>query len=322
MNRERRLNLLFLVLLFTALLLTVTTYAWFSTNRIFEIESFDIHVATRGGLEISSDAINWKGVIGIVDLMDSDNTYQGNINQIPNSIKPVSSGGDVENGMLKIYYGEVEQGLTDQKLKATRNIESRGYGENTNSNFLAFDIFFKTSFRRKLTIDPNSGIEFSSGNSGMENAFRVAFLNQGNVGENVTQAQNLNNANRAYIWETNYDVHAPSALEHAKNIYEIDTTLNNAQRLDYYGITNEIPSSLGVNVKDANSNSYPNNFKLVNIDLATKKNETEFKEIFLLEKGITKVRVYIWLEGQDVDCENNSSVGSVEINIQFEAEPY
>ena len=131
----------------------------------------------------------------------------------------------------------------------------------------------------------------------------------------------MKNANRSYIWETNYDVHTENAINHAKNVYDIDTTLDNASRIEYSGIINDISRELNLKVKDANSILYPNLFKKVNIDLATKKNETENKTIFDIERGITKVRIYIWLEGQDVDCENYSSVGNVSINIQFDAEP-
>ena len=120
--------------------------------------------------------------------MDANNTYSSNINQIPNSIKPVSSGGDVENGFLKMYYGEVEQGAEYQILYARRNVEEQGFSE-SNGNFIAFDVFFRTTFRRRVAISPNSGISLISGASGMENAFRVAFLNQG-TSDNSNQAQN------------------------------------------------------------------------------------------------------------------------------------
>ena len=319
MKRQQRINFLFLILLFTALLLTVTTYAWFTTNRIFEIDSFDIQVATKGGLEISTDGIDFKGVVGMLDLVEANNTYPSNINQIPNSIKPVSSGGEIENGFLRMYYGEVEQGSHTQILYAKRNIEERGFSE-SKGNFIAFDIFFRTTFRRRVTISPNSGVSLETGTSGMENAFRIAFLNQGS-GETSNQVQNLRNANRSYIWETNYDVHTENAINHAKDIYGIDTTLYNANRIEYSGIINDISRSLNIEVKDAKQSVYPNLFKMVNVDVATKKNEIENKLLFDIERGITKVRIYIWLEGQDIDCENNSSVGSVIINIQFDADP-
>lgn len=319
MKREQRLNFLFLILLFTTLLLTVTTYAWFSMNRMFELDSFDIQVATKGGLEISADGMDFKGVIGMIDLINANDTYPSNVNQIPNSIRPVSSGGEVENGFLKIYYGEVEQNLNNQILYAERSIEERGFNE-SNGDFIVFDVFLRTTYKRRVTISPNSGVFLNSGVSGMENAFRVAFLNQG-TSDDFDQIQNLKNADRSYMWEINYDVHTENAITHAREIYNINTTSSNAARIEYSGITNDISRELMVNVQDAKSSMYPNLFKTVSIDFATKKDETENKTIFDIESGITKVRIYIWLEGQDIDCENRSSVGNVSINIQFDADP-
>lgn len=37
----------------------------------------------------------------------------------------------------------------------------------------------------------------------------------------------------------------------------------------------------------------------------------------VLKAGITKVRIYMWVEGQDVDCENNASGGDISFNLQF-----
>ena len=38
---------------------------------------------------------------------------------------------------------------------------------------------------------------------------------------------------------------------------------------------------------------------------------------FKLSAGITKVRFYLWIEGQDVDCENNASGQSLSYDMQF-----
>jgi hypothetical protein len=39
--------------------------------------------------------------------------------------------------------------------------------------------------------------------------------------------------------------------------------------------------------------------------------------VFTVDEGITKVRIYMWVEGQDVDCEDKASGGSIEYNLQF-----
>ena len=44
---------------------------------------------------------------------------------------------------------------------------------------------------------------------------------------------------------------------------------------------------------------------------------TAAKDIFTLSAGITKIRMYMWIEGQDVDCENTASGTDISFNVQF-----
>lgn len=45
--------------------------------------------------------------------------------------------------------------------------------------------------------------------------------------------------------------------------------------------------------------------------------DTDKVEIFTLQPGITKIRVYCWIEGQDYDCENDASGGNIALNLQI-----
>ena len=44
---------------------------------------------------------------------------------------------------------------------------------------------------------------------------------------------------------------------------------------------------------------------------------SDYLEVLNLEAGDTKVRIYMWVEGQDVDCENYASGGDLSFNLQF-----
>lgn len=44
-------------------------------------------------------------------------------------------------------------------------------------------------------------------------------------------------------------------------------------------------------------------------------------KMFNIKNGISKIRVYMWIEGQDVDCENNASIGNVALSLQFSSNP-
>ena len=38
--------------------------------------------------------------------------------------------------------------------------------------------------------------------------------------------------------------------------------------------------------------------------------------------GATKYRVYMWIEGQDIDCENNASGTDLEFNLSFSLDSF
>ena len=44
---------------------------------------------------------------------------------------------------------------------------------------------------------------------------------------------------------------------------------------------------------------------------------TDYENAFSLQEGITKIRVYMWIEGQDVDCENNASGSDITFKLEF-----
>ena len=54
----------------------------------------------------------------------------------------------------------------------------------------------------------------------------------------------------------------------------------------------------------------------VDVDVATRSDFNTNQELFVMQDGVTKVRVYMWLEGQDVDSENNASFGNIDYYIQ------
>ena len=62
-------------------------------------------------------------------------------------------------------------------------------------------------------------------------------------------------------------------------------------------------------------------FRRINVDYATRKDFTDNVQVFSLQSGITKVRIYMWIEGQDVDCENNASYDDILFDLQLTVNP-
>ncbi len=325
---KRRRRFLFIWFFFLTIFLSTITYAWFSSNRIADLQFFDIHVETDGGLEISENAIDWKTELTVDELKNAYKTYSSSLNQIPGIMKPMSSGGGVDaNGYLNIFYGQADSnGTNDYYLTTYRKIEERTTEYSNEGDFIVFDVFFKTSAPKPLYLSSESYVRPAEGETlGIENSARIAFINEGNVpmDTELTTVQRMKTSNSAnvIIWEPNYDVHTTHGVSNAKNTYGIETTTTNASILPYDGVVGTVTNTARVDIRNANSTNYPDLFKRVNVDIYTKSAYDKSNYLFDLQPGITKIRIYMWLEGQDVDSENRASQGDVSYKIQFTLNP-
>lgn len=310
----------------TGVLLTSGTYAWFSSNRIVYIEFFNVHVETDGGMQISADGQDWKSVLTLEDLTTvHEGVYSSSTNQIPFQMKPVSTIGEIDpaSGFMKMYFGSAENDGSDNYILATsRDVEERGSGVDSSGNFIAFDIFFKTSGSKDMYLSGESYVKYDGEETvGIEYSSRVAFVYQGNTtsDNNLTAIQGLSEAtnNDVYIWEPNYDLHTEHGVENARKIFGITTSENGGKQLSYYGVKKEFSESEHVITSEADSDHYPDYFRKVDVDIATTSNNTSNSFLITVPDGITKMRVYMWLEGQDVDSENNASYGNIDFYLQF-----
>lgn len=325
-NKRRKYRIIYLLflILFSGVMLATSTYAWFTVNRIVYVDSLNVRVEAQGGIEISTDGTNWKSMINSDDINSAIDTYATAVNQLPNKVEPVSTGGLVDNGKLMMYYGIAtgnSQGF--YVLNTTRDMETSA---NIDGKFVAFDLFLKVDNGSDLYLTNESDATYTGNNTpGIENAIRYGFVVEGTVptGSNLQTIQALNNATNdtVYIWEPNYDVHSITAIKNAYDTYGIVVNQTGNNKIDYDGVIDEIKLSDNVLLNEANSNKYSNFFKRVDVDYATVANFTNYEKIFSVESGITKIRIYIWLEGQDVDCENNSAIGNISFKFQLSTNP-
>lgn len=322
-SNKRRIITLLLMMLFTIVLLSSSTYAWFTANKVVTVSPIQVNVAAEGGIQVSADGTNWRAVIGISDLIAAENeginlVYDENVNQIPTVLKPVSTVKTVDStGKMEMYLGTVTSNVGgDYILSTVQETEVRG----ENGNFVAFDLFIKSDVNTNLYLTPNSQITTSDAiNTGIKNAARVAFVILGNtpIGSAVETIQDLNAGVTApvYLWEPNYDVHTAQAVSNAYDTYGITTTTTGGSALAYSGVATEILEAddleLGLAV---GTTSY---VTAITPNYTTIESFATSQQVFSLTAGITKVRFYMWLEGQDVDCENHASGGSATFNVQF-----
>lgn len=342
-EKTRSMRTILLLLLLSAILLIASSYAWFTANQVVTIEELEVNVAAQNGLQISADGSQWSALLNTDDLVTAGTTYKDIlINQIPTSMAPVSTAGNVDaTGRMDMFYGtqDANSPTSAYRLWASKETEANG----TTGKFIAFDMFLRVEAASDIELTANSNVVAKGASKGIENAARVAFVVQGTLpaGSDLTtiQKQNGGTTSTKYIWEPNYDAHTPAAITTAIGTYgttlgdyglsETPTTnVTGANQLAYDGIKAEIPeipdSEDGyIYMPDTNATDNSTYFQAVNIDYKTTKSfgtegdPVQAQQIFSLAAGITKIRVYMWIEGQDIDCENTASGTDILYNIQI-----
>lgn len=328
-GNSRRISYLLLLLLLTGVFLSTSTYAWFTTNRLVSVDMINVKVQTEGSLEISVDGINFKAGVTEAEIKDAHTgNYPSSVNQLPAYIEPVSTVGNLDNnGFMEMYYGNITSNSNgDYIIVSEKSTETESNGEESDGKFVAFDLFLRTSSTKDLYLTNESKVTYNGEYStGIENAIRLAFVIEGHtrMDSDITTIQNLrsNNSENVYIWEPNYNTHTITGISHAKEVYGLTISQNTTDRVLYDGIKNTFGESENITFDIANSTNYPDYFSAVTPKIITTNDNSEYQYFMLLEEGITKVRVYLWLEGQDVDCENGASVGDLSFSLQFSTNP-
>ena len=242
-------------------------------------------------------------------------------------MEPVSTIGTIDaNGRMEMFYGTViSNDSGDYILTATKQTDTKG----TTGKYIAFDLFFKVDSATDIYLTNGSGVNSEDvTDKGIKNAARFGFVVLGNTtsGDSVANIQALNagaSANK-YIWEPNYDVHTAAAVAHARDTYGVTPTQTGASRLSYQGVKANIADTDEVEVNTTSptqyKTDYPDFFDDVTIDYTTVEGYTGNTQIFGLQAGVTKVRICMWIEGQDVDCENNASGSEISFDLKITTE--
>ena len=326
---HRRVLYLLLLLLLTGVMLSTSTYAWFTANRVVSVETINVKVQSEGSLEISVDAVNFKPGVTEEEIIGAHNgNYPSSVNQLPTYIEPVSTAGNLDNlGFMEMFLGVISSNSNGDYIVTSEKSEEReSNGIFSDGKFVAFDLFLRSSSAKDLYLTSESQVIYDGDNSnGIENAIRVAFVVEGNTSSDspIGAMHNLRTMdnNNVYIWEPNYDTHSRTGISNAREVYGINTTATGAARIEYDGIRATFGEGADVTFARATSANFPNYFSRVVPSITTVNGNTAYQPLWFLEAGVTKVRVYLWLEGQDVDCENGASVGDISFTLQFSTNP-
>jgi len=373
-KHEKRMKKLVVGCALCAIVLTVSTYAWFIGMKTVHVSSFDVEIAAIDGLWLSLDGENWSETVSINKDNHKTISYDGNTNSWGGTgLIPMSSVGKIDSDASRLIMYEKGSFTTTHggyrimasRVENTGDDEARGY--------VAFDLFIKNLSGNAYYSDFNelneeaiylatdSAVTVANGGiakTGIENSVRVAFAQIGRVkattddvgvitgitcdtDDNVTGICTRD----AQIWEPNDTKHVQNAINWyntsclARNDADLTDeesysgacgTVENGYGYKTYAVSGVIDEEDQVDVYDGTD--YNGYMGSVSTDGAAEGklyaypyftdtmknlegvNRPQF--ISLAPNSITKVRVYVYIEGQDVDNYDFASLGK-KISVAF-----
>ena len=358
-KHERRVKKLIVASTLCAIILGISTYAWFIGMKTVNVSSFDVTIATTESLSLSLDGKSWSDTVTINEDNYSTASYAGNTNSWGgDGLVPMSTVGkmDATSSRLIMYEkGSLTTTPGGYRLMASKvnndgASEARGY--------VAFDLFIKnlsgeayyTNYdplnEEAIYLTPESSVTVAEGgekNTGIENSVRVAFAQIGRVVATTTEATTITgitcagggsvtkicDQRDAQIWEPNDTKHVQNAINWYEASCKARTGVDVTDDASYagacgtvvdgtaystYAISGVVNYTDNIDVYDGEDyNGYTDSVsavaaagKLVDLDTFTdtEKNLEGVERptfITLAPNSITKVRVYVYLEGQDID---------------------
>lgn len=328
---DRKFNILVTITFFTGVILIVSTYAWLSANLNAKVDFFNIVASNQDGLTISLDGNTFSSSVDISEdaiINDLKNTYANHTNQwAKRGLFPISTNGTqtVNNDKFHIL-GASKIAYKINSLSRKRYLNARVVSEEQSNNkgiFIAFDLFLKNVVSGSpksdnLYLDRGTGVALTSDEytdaDGAINSVRFGFLKIGTTpleaNLDAVQNQTCNNGCEMVIYEPHSTAHSQASIDRARK-YGVNLIP---------GIPNPTYALInpGDHLELANG-QYGSGIKLDTEYFALQNTITSFnRPIFQIPEGITKVRVYVWLEGQDMDSIESFSSGSIiKIAINF-----
>ncbi len=326
--RNVNIKVLYVIIFLTTVFLIIASYAWFSASLNVRIKFFDLVVSTDNGLFISLDGVTFSDSVDISlnsIITDLKKTYPNHTNQwSATGLWPVSTNGikNANSDKFSVYLGQVSR---KRDLSEKRYLTTKFVDENiprSGNVYIAFDVFLKnisgSPKNDNLYFDEGTGIEFTADTqddvkadmSGIINSMRIGLVIIGSVPNtsDVNTIQNIQCNNRCtmLVYEPNSTMHSAKSVE---NIQVYGVSLADGVPSPTYAIINE-----GTRLEHVNGHE-GTGIPLDTEHFAFQRTITNFNDpIYSIPNGISKFRVYVWIEGQDMDSLETSSKGAV-VNI-------
>lgn len=285
------------MLIVSAIVLTSATYAWFSMAKKVEVESMELNVTSPEGIQISANTSAFTTKLTAEDIKGTSSTrfkaYDGHINNIPETVKPSSTSLETNGSKIKWFDGSInEQG---------RMVISDVNNE-VGSGIVAFDLFVKVKDAQKVKF--GSTTVTCADNPEVITAMRVALVSYGTVAEKAG-ASVIQNA--TVTGRTTYELDPNNHTTTVNEKVAAGKAIPETKSIRYSGVA-PVNSDF-TNIVSSNDYTYT-----LRGDIA----KTPEAATINVGAGITHLRVYMWMEGNDVDCANDVAGSTINFNLVLE----
>lgn len=300
------------MLLLSAIVITTASFAWFTLGRSAMASNLDLKVTKQGeGIQISANATSFTDELTFEDLNGTSTSgFQAPsevYNFFPAMIEPASS--DFSRDALPAFFtGGVDKGAntfesfattSDDGLTVFGKSEAETPAGAKRAGYYVFDVF--------VDYVGGEGAQLKIGSSSIEvkndeedgttaiadaaNAMRIGFVNCGTVTKGATPAA-ATSGSEAVIFATNED---------ARNTTPITSTGVSGEIADG---TYTVPSSAAGTISIASA-----------YDCAVDTGAED--SVINITEGVNRIRVYIWMEGQDANCTDELQSQLISANLVF-----
>ena len=300
------------MLLLSAIVITTASFAWFSLGRSAMASNLDLKVTKQGeGIQISANATSFTDTLTFEDLNGTSTTgFQAvseDYNFFPAMIEPASSSFAL-NALPAFFTGGVDKATnTLESLATTSDNGVDVYGKSgaetpagsKQAGYYVFDVFvdYSGGETAQLKIGQSDITVKNDESDGTQaiaeaaNAMRIGFVNCGTVTKGANPAQ-ATSGSEAVIFATNED---------ARNTQPIAST----------GMSAEIAEdAFTVPKSSAGDITIADNYNCA-VDTGAE------DQVINITNGVNRIRVYIWMEGQDANCTDSLQSQLVSANLVF-----
>lgn len=275
------------MLIVSAIVLTSSTFAWFSIAKEAQVSPMNLNITTADGISISANVHKFGTTVTTDDIIPADGVAGKNLaadadhtNNIPELLAPASSTFALASGYPTFFKGSVGE---SKQVSVTKITDERI------GCFVVFDLFVQVSNNNQTV--KLAGTTISSDDANVIKALRLGLVNCGykeyaqkDAAKTITTSAAANTA-----------------------MWIVDGNSSDATKYIAPNANGALATTDGFAI------AYIGNTAAGTVATATNASDLTF----VANKGVNRIRFYLWVEGQDADCTNDIAGGNFDFNLKL-----